>query len=349
MDINVLKAYALKVWKYKEGELVTLMIHIGDRLGLYEAMAGKGPLTAEQLAVATGTHARWVEEWLLGQAAADLIDKDGDRFTLTDVAATVLANEGESVYFAAGAFTGLPGNEIADRVAEAFTTGRGFTYEDQGVTATRMTERVTAGSFTELLIPTVLPLLDGVLERLESGITVADVGCGSGAAIEALARAFPNSRFVGLDPSEAAISRARQRSADLTNAVFHLTGAENLPVHGDFQLVLALDCLHDMPRPDVALAAIRIALSDGGTLLIKDIKSAQGFENNRRNPVLALQYGYSLTSCLPSSLSTEDGLGLGTLGFNSEVAREMTSDAGFGTFVIHDVDDPTNLYYEVRP
>lgn len=349
MDINELKAFALRVWKYKEGQLVSMMIHLGDRLGLYSAMAEAGSVTPQELAAATDTAPRWIEEWLLGQAAAGLVEKVGDDYSLSEVGATVLAHEAGSVFFAAGAFTDVPGIEIADRVAHAFETGRGFTYEEQGELSTRMTERVTAPSFTGLLIPMVLPRIEGLVERLESGATVADVGCGSGAAVEALARRFPASRFIGLDPSPTAIARARTRTADLDNAAFHPATAEELPGHGPVDVVLALDCLHDMPRPDLALLAAHEALRDDGVLVIKDIKSAPRFEDNLRNPVLAMQYGFSVTSCLPSALSTDDGLGLGTLGFNAEVAREMTATAGFTRVTIHDVDDPTNLYYEVRP
>jgi len=348
VDINELKAFALRVWKFKEGQPVSMMIHIGDRLGLYRVMAARGPLTAEELAAATGTQPRWVEEWLLGQAAAGLVDKDDERFRLSEAGSTVLAHEGDSVFFAAGAFTNVPGMEIADRVTEAFETGRGFTYEDQGEESARMTERVTAASFTEVLIPVVLPRIAGLVDRLEAGVAVAEIGCGSGAAIEALARRFPSSSFLGVDPSATAIHRARERTSALENVEVEVETAEELPGHGPFDVVLALDCLHDMPRPDLALGAVSAALSDDGVVVIKDIKSAPRFEDNLRNPVLAMQYGFSITSCLPSALSREDGLGLGTLGFNPHVAEAMASASGFSTFVIHDVDDPTNLYYEVR-
>lgn len=348
MDQDALRKYALKVWKYKEGELVSLMIHLGDRLGLYRAMADKGPTTASALAAQVGLHERWVTEWLLGQAAAGLINKDGDSFELDELGNTVLAAEGESPFFAAGAFTALSGLDLADQVAEAFRTGLGFTYEDQGQTTTLMTERMTRASFDKLLIPGVLPLCDGLVAKLEAGAQVADVGCGSGGAIVALASVFPNSHFVGYDPSPTAIAAARDRSADLDNATFVEAGGEEMPPNGELDVVLALDCLHDMPRPDRALAAIAAALASDGTLLIKDIKSSSDFDANRRNPVLALQYGFSLSSCLPSGMSTDDGLGLGTLGFNPDVAQRMCADAGLETFRTHDVGDPTNLYHEVK-
>lgn len=348
MDEDALRKYALKVWKYKEGEFVSLMIHIGDRLGLYQAMADLGPVSSQDLASATGLHERWVREWLLGQAAAGLIHKVDETFELDELGKTVLADEGSSVFFAAGAFTSLSGMDLADNVAEAFRTGLGFTYEEQGQSRTLMTQRMTRASFDKLLIPEVIPLVDGLREKLERGAQVADVGCGSGSAVVALAKAFPNSRFTGYDPSPTAIAVAVEAGADLDNATFHEVGGESLPADVRLDLVLALDCLHDMPRPDLALAAISNALADDGTLLIKDIKSSPDFEANRRNPVLALQYGYSLTSCLPSGMSSEDGLGLGTLGFNPQVAEAMCAAAGLTSFKTHDIGDPTNLYHEVR-
>lgn len=348
MDEDALRKYALKVWKYKEGELVSLMIHVGDRLGLYQRMADGGPMTSHELASATGLHERWVREWLLGQAAAGLIHKEDDTFVLDELGKTVLADEGSSVFFAAGAFTSLSGMDLADNVAEAFRTGLGFTYEEQGQTRTLMTQRMTRASFDKLLIPEVLPLVDGLVAKLESGARVADVGCGSGSAVVALAQAFPNSQFTGYDPSPTAIAVALDASAEIGNAAFQQAGGESLPAGAGLDLVLALDCLHDMPRPDLALTAISNALADDGTLLIKDIKSSPDFEANRRNPVLALQYGYSITSCLPSGTSSADGLGLGTLGFNPRVAEAMCAAAGLTTFKTHDIGDPTNLYHEVR-
>lgn len=345
-DLDAVRRFALDVWKYKEGELVSVMIHLGDRLGIYRAMESAGLMSAADVAKATGTDERWIREWLYGQAAAGLLNHVDGRFELTDVGAAVLADEDSGVFFAAGAFTGTTEPGLVEQIATAMRSGGGFTYEDQGKIGTRTTERMSRPSYRGFFVPAVLPAIPGLVKRLEQGATGVDVGCGSGAAVEVIGETYPASRLLGLDPSSTAITRARERTSHLDNVQFEVGFAEDLA--GEFDVAFALDTLHDMPRPDLALAAIRRTLKPDGVLVIKDIKSQPGFENNRKNPLLAMQYGYSLTSCLPSGLSEPGGLGLGTLGFNPEVAEQMVTDAGFSRFTMHDLDDPTQLYYEAR-
>ena len=192
---------------------------------------------------------------------------------------------------------------------------------------------------------------DGVVERLESGALVADVGCGAGVALTALAEAYPNSSFHGYELSDYALDRAAQRVAalELDNVTLHPERAEHVPDDGRYDLVLTFDCLHDMTRPAEALAAIRKTVRDDGTLLIKDIRCTGSWDTDRQNPMLAMFYGFSITSCMSSALSEPGGAGLGTVGFGTTVAEQMVRDAGFGRFTPHDFDDPANLYYEVRP
>jgi 2-polyprenyl-3-methyl-5-hydroxy-6-metoxy-1,4-benzoquinol methylase len=345
--------FALQVWKFKEGEVVSLMIHLGDRLGLYKAMMGQGPMTAEELATSTGLHERWLLEWLRSQAAASLIETpDGDHFELKPEAADVLVEDVESLWFAAGAFQGgVASPDVVDRLADAFRTGIGLSYDDLGPSAAHTVERMLGPWSRLALVPVVLPALDGVVARLGRGARVADVGCGSGVALLTMAEAFPNSRFEGYDPSEHAIHRAgaKLEAGTLSNVAFHPVGANDLPAEPTFDLVLTLDCLHDMPRPAEALAAIRRCIKDDGTLLVKDIRAGVTWDENQRNPLLALMYGTSVSTCMSSALSEPGGAGLGTLGLHRELAEEMCREAGFTTFTLHDFEDPANLYYEVRP
>jgi 2-polyprenyl-3-methyl-5-hydroxy-6-metoxy-1,4-benzoquinol methylase len=348
-----LSAFAQRVWAYKQGEVVSLMIHLGDRLGLYRAMAGAGPVTAAGLAAATGLQERWLLEWLRGQGAAGLIDTaDGEIFELSAEAEAVLADSEGSLLFAAGAFNGgVAAPDVVDRLAAAFESGVGLSYDDLGPAAAHGVERMNEPWTRLALVPVILPALEGVVGRLTAGALVADVGCGSGVALAALAAAFPASRFVGFDPSGHATARARARLADsgLGNAEVRTAGAQDLPSEHRYDFILTLDCLHDMPRPAEAIGAVRKAIRPDGTWLIKDIRSAPSWPDNLRNPVLAMMYGVSVASCMSSALSEPGGAGLGTLGFNPEVAERMCREAGFSHFTVRDFREPANLYYEVRP
>ena len=248
-----LALFSLRVWGYKQGEVVSLMIHLGDRLGLYRAMAGQGPMTAAGLAAATGLQERWLLEWLRSQGAARLIDtEDGETFELSPEAATVLADNDGSLFFAAGAFRGgIAPPEVVDRLAGAFRSGIGLSYDDLGPSAAHAVERMTEPWTRLALVPMILPALDGVVDRLTSGARVADVGCGSGVALFTLAAAFPASRFEGFDPSRHAIDRAQARLAGngLRNVNFRVAGAEDLRQDSHYDFIVTLDCIHDMPAP----------------------------------------------------------------------------------------------------
>ena len=353
LDDDAVVAMALRVWGYKQGEVVSLMVHLGDRLGLYQALQGAGPVTAGDLAARTGLHPRWLLEWLRCQAAAGLVGSaDGEVFELSPEAAALLADEGGSLWFAAGAFHGCAAPaQTVERLAESFRTGGGLSFDDLGPDAAVRVER-TLGPWSRLaLVPTILPALDGVTARLEAGAHVADVGCGSGVTLLTLAAAFPGSRFDGYDPSRYAIERAEHHlaRAGLANVVFHQEAAEDLPDTPVFDLVLTFDCLHDMPHPDRAARAVRGCINTGGTWLIKEIRAGETWRDNLAHPVAAMFYGSSVASCLPSGLSAPGGAGLGTLGLPPSRLEELCRKAGFGRFTIHDVADPANLYYEVRP
>jgi 2-polyprenyl-3-methyl-5-hydroxy-6-metoxy-1,4-benzoquinol methylase len=346
------RAYAFRVWSFKQGEVVALMIHLGDRLGLYRTMAGAGRLTADALAERTGLDRRWLLEWLRSQAAAGLVvTTDGEVFELPAEAGPVLADEEGSVWFAAGAFPGcVAPPEVVDRLAQAFRTGRGLSYEDLGPSGAQTIERMLAPWSRVALVPVVLAGI-GVTPRLRTGARVADVGCGSGVALASMAQAFPASTVDGYDPSGHAVARARARIEELglSNVELFERPAEDLPAGPTYELIVTLDCLHDMPHPDGAAAAVRRALSDDGVWLIKEVRAGVSWAENQRNPMLAMMYGTSVATCLSSATSEPGGAGLGTLGLDPVSLEELCRGAGFTRFDRHDFGDPANLYYAVRP
>jgi len=340
------------VWSYKQGEMVSLLVHLGDRLGLYRVMDGAGTLTAQELAARTGLHPRWLHEWLRGNAAAELLSsEDGEHFELAAAGAMVLAREQDSLQFAAGAFGPPPEPAFVDELADAFRSGTGMPYDRHGTAGVHRTERMLAPWARLSLMPTILPALEGVADRLAEGALVADVGCGAGVALTTLAENYPRSSFHGYELSQLAVERARARVADagLSNVEILHRRAEELPPGGGYSLVLSFDCLHDMTRPDAAAAAVRRAIADDGTWLIKEIRCDDTWAGNRRNPMLAMFLGFSIASCMSSALSEPGGAGLGTIGLPPRAAERLTRDAGFTRFRLHDFEDPANLYYEVRP
>jgi SAM-dependent methyltransferase len=352
LDPEEVAKFALRVWSYKQGEMVSLLIHLGDRLGLYRALDGAGEVTAGELAARTGLHGRWLREWLRGNAAADLLaSEDGERFRLTAVGAMVLTREEDSLQFAAGAFGPPPDPALVDDLAAAFRTGIGLPYDRHGPAGVHQTERMLAPWARLSLVPTIMPALEGVTELLSAGTLAADVGCGAGVALTTLAEAYPRSTFHGYELSRLAIERARARIAEqgLTNVEIIDRRAEELPDSGDYSLVLTFDCLHDMTRPDAAAAAIRRAIADDGTWLVKEIRCDDTWAGNRRNPMLAMFLGFSIASCMSSALSEPDGAGLGTIGLPPRALEQLARDAGFARFRVHDFEDPANLYYEIRP
>jgi 2-polyprenyl-3-methyl-5-hydroxy-6-metoxy-1,4-benzoquinol methylase len=341
-------AYAFRVWGYKQGEVVSVLVHLGDRLGLFRALAELGTTDAAGLAGATGLHERWVLEWLRGMAAAELLGTaDGETFTLPPEARAVLVDE-DHLAFAAGAFNGGRPAEFVDQLAEAFRTGIGPTYDDQGAQGAHEVERMSAAWSRTALVPVILPRLDGVVAKLEAGARVLDLGCGGGVAMAAIAEAFPATHVDGVDLSRHAVDRAEVRLAGIPNATVRVGRAEEVTEAEAYDLVLTFDCLHDMTRPGDAIAAVRRAVKPDGTWLAKEIRCWPTWQQNRKNPMLAMFYGFSITGCMASATSEPGGAGLGTVGLHGELLEQLASAAGFGRFTVHDVEDPANLYYEIR-
>jgi 2-polyprenyl-3-methyl-5-hydroxy-6-metoxy-1,4-benzoquinol methylase len=353
VDGELLKEYAKSVFGSLGGAMTSAMIYIGDRLGLYATLADLGAVTSEELAAKTGLSERWLREWLYQQGASGVLDYEGEgRFSLSPEGKVVLADENHPA-FGAGFFCSLPQQmAIVEQLPESFRTGLGLPYDAFGSEGARGIERGLAPWFRALLVPAVLPRIEGAVPTLESGATVADVGCGAGVALLQMAKAFPKSQFHGYDISRHALERAEanRREAGIENASFHNAEQDPLPDDERFHFVTTFDCLHDMTDPAGVMEQIRRAIRPDGTWLIADIKAHGSYEENvERNPMAAMMYGTSVLSCMSSALSEPGGLGLGTLGFHGQLAEEMAAKAGFSQFETLDLGHPVNAFYVARP
>ena len=352
-DPEKLRDYARHVFGTMSGATVAGMIHLGDRLGLYRAMAGAGPVDAATLAAKTGLHERWLREWLYTQGAGGVLEHCGDdRFALSPEGEAVLVDERHPAN-GAGFFAQLPSMmALLERLPEAFRSGRGLPYDALGEDGARGVERGFAPWFRSLLVPMAIPRLYGGLDALERGIEAGDVGCGAGVALVELGRAFPNSRFHGYDISSHALALAERNlsEAGLENVVLHDAARDPLPDDARFGFVTTFDCLHDMTRPAEVIEAIRRSMAADGTWLVADIKAQPSYEENvAKNPMAAMMYGFSVMVCMSSSLSEPDGAGLGTLGLHAGLLEEFARQAGFTRFEPIDFGHPVNAFYVVRP
>lgn len=354
LDPMAVGLYSYQLFSKLEGAVTAGMIHLGDRLGMYTAMAATAaPMSSAELAAATGLQERWVREWAYNQAAARMIVADADeRFSLVPEAVAVLATPDHPAY-GMGMFHRLPQTmRTLDDMPESFRTGRGHDYDSHGCEGAVGIERSFEPWNNANLLPVVLPALDGVVDRLQAGITVADVGCGAGGAVLLMAGAFANSRFTGYDISRYALDRAATKldATGLRNAAFVDPRTAPLPTDHSVGLITTFDCIHDMTHPQQMMQSLRAAIAPDGTWLLVDIKAHDTFaENATKNPMAALMYGISVLSCMSSALSADDGAGLGTLGLSENVARKMSESAGFTRFRRLEVDSAVNAFYEIRP
>jgi SAM-dependent methyltransferase len=325
------------------------MVVLGDRLGLYKALAGAGPLTPAELAARTGTAERYVREWLSQQAAGGYVSYDGatGRFALPDEHAAVLADD-MSPMFLGGAFQLAFGYAHSARhVQEVFRTGEGVAYDHQDQDVFTGVERFYLPAYTANLTTVWIPALSGVLEKLQAGARIADVGCGHGVSTLLLAQTYPACEVSGFDYHAGSIKRARERAkaASSTDRVrFEIASATEFP--GRYDLILLLDCLHDMGDPEAACRHIRAALEPDGTLLIVDPLAGERLEDNL-TPLGRAYYAASTLNCVPTSLSQPGGLALGAQAGEARL-REVVTRAGFSRFR-RAVEAPFNLVIEARP
>jgi SAM-dependent methyltransferase len=327
-----------------------LLLHMGDRLGLYKAMAGAGPMTPASLAARTGTTERYVREWLGNQAAGGYVvyTEGTGTFELPAEQAMVLANE-DSPVFLSGAFEAIASCYADhDRLVDAFRTGAGVGWHEHDARLFSGVLRLFRPGYAAHLVNEWLPALDGVADRLRDGASVADVGCGLGASTIIMAQAFGRSTFMGVDNHEGSIADARTAAAEAGVAQrtrFEVAPAKELPGTG-YDLVTMFDCLHDMGDPVGAARHVRQALAPDGTLMLVEPMAGDSLTDNL-NPVGRTFYGLSTVICTPGSLDQEVGLGLGAQAGELRLG-EVLRAAGFSR-VRRATQTPFNLILEARP
>ena len=349
-DVEIFKGTIQALFTQKQGEVMSAVIHIGERLGLFAALVEHGPCTSEALAEATGLHERWVREWLAAIGSADLAEHEDGVFGLTPEATAALVTPEFP-----GSLIGVFGPPIThheiDRTVEAFSTGIGMTWDEHGPHTCHFQAAMGAAGQKAFLAPIMLGSVEGLTERLTAGITVVDIGCGVGVAARVIAEEYPNSTVIGIDPSTLAIEEANRRAHDsgLTNLEFREGMFDDLDGLEDVGLLLTLDVIHDLARPGAAVRSAASCLADDGIWIVADIRTKGGLEENRRMPMLPLFYGMSILYCMSSAMSEPGGAGLGTLGLTEEVFGELTAAAGLRVVQTYEHDvDMTNRYYEVR-
>jgi SAM-dependent methyltransferase len=349
VDIDKLMAFVFKAVDEVGATLNTALVVMGDKLGYYTTMAG-GPVTPAQLAIATGTGEPYAREWLNAQAAGGYVEYNSEsgRYTLPPEQTAALTDPTSPAYLPGFFQIALGTIHDIDSVLEASRSEGGVGWHEHHTDVHDGCERFFRTMYNAHLVGEWLPALDGVVDKLVRGATVADVGCGHGASTVIMAQAFPNSTFIGFDYHAASIDTARERARDAgvnDRVSFEVAAAAEIPGIG-FDLVTTFDALHDMGDPVGAARHILRAVAPDGTWMVVEPMAGDTVSDNL-NPVGRAYYGFSTLLCTPSSLSQEVGLALGTQAGPARI-REVVAIAGFTRFASV-AQTPFNRVLEVRP
>ncbi len=349
LDMHKVEQFAGQVVTDISATFSGVMTNIGHKLGLYKAMAGCGAVTSRQLAEKTGTHERYVREWLNNQTAGGYVSYDADSaaYSLPDEHIPVLADEASPLFL-------VPALEVAsalwldeDKVSEVFRSGDGIAWSDHHHRLFCGSESLFRPGYKAHLTTSWIRSLDGVEEKLQAGARVADVGCGHGASTIVMAKAYPNSSFFGFDSHVESIATARQRATEAGlngNVHFDVAKAKDY-AEKDFDLICFMDCLHDMGDPVGAARHARQSLKADGSVLLVEPAAGDGVQDNI-NPVSRLYYAASTAVCTPCSRSQEVGLALGAQAGQRRLS-EVMNQAGFGS-VRRTAETPFNIVLEAR-
>jgi 2-polyprenyl-3-methyl-5-hydroxy-6-metoxy-1,4-benzoquinol methylase len=350
IDVDKLQQFVFRAVDEVGATLNTALVVMGDRLGLYRALAGAGPLAPAELAQRTGTAERYVREWLNAQAAGGYLDYDPDscRYTLPAEQAVALTDPDSPAYLP-GFFQIALGSVLdSPKIVEAARSGAGVGWHEHVSDVHEGCERFFRPGYNASLAAQWLPALDGVVAKLERGAVVADVGCGHGSSTILMAQAFPNSSFVGSDYHQGSIETARRRAteAGVADRVRFDVAPASAYAGTGYDLVTMFDCLHDMGDPVGAARHVLGTLKPDGTWMIVEPNAGDRVEENL-NPIGRAYYGFSTLLCTPASLSQEVGLALGAQAGEARIA-DVVSSAGFTRFR-RAAETPFNLVFEARP
>jgi len=326
------------------------LVVMGDRLGLYRALAGTGGLTPAELAERTGSAERYVREWLNAQAAGGYVtyDPESGRYTLPPEQAVALTDSDSPAYLP-GFFQLALGSVIdSPKIVEKARSGDGFGWHEHVHDVHEGCERFFRPGYNASLVAEWLPALDGVVEKLQRGALVADIGCGHGSSTILMAQAFPHSSFVGSDYHEGSIETARRRAqeAGVADRVHFHTASATESSGADYDLVTMFDCLHDMGDPVGAARHVLGSLKPDGTWMIVEPNAGDRVEDNL-NPVGRAYYAFSTLLCTPASLSQDVGLALGAQAGQARIG-DVVAAGGFSRFR-RAAETPFNLVFEARP
>lgn len=323
------------------------LVQIGESLGIYKALNESGPVTSTELAKSTGLFERYLREWLSAQAASNYInyDSETETFSMSEEQAFILANP-DSPYYLAPAFgTAAAFAENFPQVRDAFKTGEGVPWGDQSRCLGCAVARFFRPGYHNHLTQAWLPALDGMVDKLNQGARVADVGCGHGITACIMAAAFPKSEFIGLDFHEPSIAAARNHANDhaLNNVRFEVKPIKDLP--NQYDLVTLFDCLHDLGDPVGAMKQIHASLDASGSCMIVEPMAGDTLKDNL-NPIGRMFYSASTMVCIPTSLAQEAGAALGAQAGEARL-REVIQEAGF-SIVRRVAETPFNLILEAK-
>lgn len=342
------KAFTQLMVRHLEGAAVAVMVEVGRRVGLFEAMAKMSAATSGEIAAKTSLSERYVREWLGAMVCGGLIEYAAGEGTyrLPPEHATMLT--GPSSRNLTGMAEMFPlMNRVIPEVAEAFRSGRGVPYSAYQPDFTGLMDRRSRPRYDEMLFGAYLAKPEGLIARLEAGIRVADVGCGTGYCIALMARRFPKSTFVGHDLSDDAIGEARIATRELANASFVVQDAARFESPTPYDLVTAFDAIHDQANPAEVLRRIRAGLAPGGTFLMVDVCASSELADNVGIPMAPYLYTMSTMHCMSVSIAG-GGPGLGTA-WGHQLATRMLREAGFADVTLFERVDPANSVYVARP